>query len=60
MVIKKKSVDARQVSLLLKLITSKFIQKDICYECIEIKSQNKDNNHLSTLGWLFNRIKPIT
>ena len=50
MVIKKKSVDARQVSLLLKLITSKFIQKDICHEFIEIKSQNKDNNHLSTLG----------
>ena len=49
MVIKKKSVDARQVSLLLKLITSKFIQKDICHKWIEIKSQNKDNNHLPTL-----------
>ena len=36
--------------MLLKLIASKFIQKDIYFDGIEIKSQYKDDSHLLTFG----------
>ena len=47
-----KHVNIAEVALLLKSIASKFVEKVIYHDGLNIKSYYKENKHLSVLGTL--------
>ena len=47
-----KHVNTTEVALLLKSIASKFIEKEIYHDGLNIKSYYKESKHLSVLGTL--------
>ena len=47
-----KHVNTTEVALLLKSIVSKFIEKEIYHDGLNIKSYYKESKHLSVLGTL--------